>query len=134
MKKQEGPPSAKAQQKYFYGRLHAICNRKLADAKAETLRIRLRDPTKEYHRLFTFIKFPGIEPTNNQAEQSLRYRVIFRKICFGTRSPQGSLSYSVLPSLLMTARRQGQHPLAFFNTLFTSDTATAQAALYGGIT
>jgi transposase len=133
-KQEEQQQPAKAQQKYFYDRLDVICNRNLADAKAETLRIRLRDPTKEYHRLFTFIKFPGIEPTNNQAEQSLRYMVIFRKICFGTRSPQGSLSHSVLPSLLMTARRQGQHPLTFFNTLFTSDTATAQAALYGGIT
>jgi hypothetical protein len=93
----------------------------------------LRDPTKTYHRLFTFIKNPDIEPTNNQAEQSLRYMVIFRKICFGTRSSQGSLSHCVLPSLLMTAKRQGQHPLAFFKTLFTSNTATAQAALYRGV-
>jgi len=36
----------------------------------------------------------------------------------------------VLPSLLLTAKRQGQHPLFFFKTLFTADTATAQAALY----
>ena len=79
--------------------------------------------------LFTFLKYPQIQPTNNQAEQSLRYMVIFRKICFGTRSSQGPLSHSVLPSLLMTAKRQGPHPLTFFETLFTCDTATAQAAL-----
>ena len=30
----------------------------------------------------------------------------------------------------VTARRQGKHPLAFFQTLFTSDIATAQASLY----
>jgi len=118
------------QHNFFYDQLECICQRQLADAKAETLRTRLRDPTKEYHRIFTFLKYPHIEPTNNQAEQSLRYMVIFRKICFGTRSAQGSLSHSVLPSLMMTARRQGQHPLTFFQTLFTSDTATAQAALY----
>jgi len=71
-----------------------------------------------------------IEPTNNQAEQSLRDMVIFRKICFGTRSTEGSLSHSVLPSLVLTAKRQGKHPLSFLQTLFTSDTATVQAALY----
>jgi len=123
-------PNRKVQQKLFYDQLDSICSRQLADDNAETLRTRLRDPTRLYHRLFTFLKYPQIEPTNNQAEQSLRYMVIFRKICFGTRSPQGSVSHSVLPSLLMTARRQGQHPLSFFKILFTSDTATAQAALY----
>jgi len=56
--------------------------------------------------------------------------VIFRKICMGTRSAEGSYSHSVLPSLVLTAKRQGKHPLAFFETLFTQDTATAQAALY----
>jgi hypothetical protein len=55
---------------------------------------------------------------------------IKRKICFGTRSAKGSICHSVLPSLLMTAKRQGKHPLTFFQTLFTADTPTAQAALY----
>lgn len=114
----------------LYCALNTICSAKLADDKAETLRKRLLDPNKEYDRLFTFLKYPEVQPTNNQAEQSLRNMVIFRKICFGTRSAQGSHSHSVLPSLLMTARRQGKHPLTFFQTLFTADTPTAQAALY----
>jgi hypothetical protein len=114
----------------LYCALNTICTAKLADDKAETLRKRLLNPKKEYHRLFTFLKYPDVQPTNNQAEQSLRNMVIFRKICFGTRSAQGSLCHSVLPSLLMTAKRQGKHPLTFFQTLFTADTPTAQAALY----
>ena len=114
----------------LYCALHSICTGTLADEKAETLRKRLLDPNKEYHRLFTFLKYPDVQPTNNQAEQSLRTMVIFRKICFGTRSPHGSHSHSVLPSLLFTAKRQGTHPLEFFKTLFTSDTATAQDVLY----
>ncbi|NIP26924.1 MAG: IS66 family transposase [Phycisphaerae bacterium] len=121
---------ADAFQHRLYCALHTICSAKLADDNAETLKNRLLDPQKEYQRLFTFLKYPDVEPTNNQAEQSLRNLVIFRKICFGTRSHQGSHSHSVLPSLLVTARRQGQHPLAFFKTLFTADTTTAQAALY----
>lgn len=114
----------------LYSALNLICSGKLTDEKAETLRKRLLDPNKAYNRLFTFLKYPDVQPTNNQAEQSLRNMVIFRKICFGTRSIEGSYSHSVLPSLLLTAKRQGQHPLAFFQTLFTSDTATAQASLY----
>jgi len=114
----------------LYSALNSICLTKLADEKAETLRRRLLDPNKAYSRLFTFLRFPGVQPTNNQAEQSLRNMVIFRKICFGTRSAEGSYSHSVLPSLLLTAKRQGKHPLTFFQTLFTSDTATAQEALY----
>lgn len=114
----------------LYHALDSICTGVLADKKAETFRQRLLDPKREYHRLFAFLHHPDVQPTNNQAEQSLRHMVIFRKICFGTRSSEGSYSHSVLPSLLMTAKRQGKHPLEFFNTLFISDTATAQAALY----
>lgn len=114
----------------YYSRLNKICKSRLKNKDAETLRKRLLDSKKEYDRLFTFMDYPDVEPTNNQAEQSLRNLVIFRKICFGTRSEDGSHSHSVLPSLLLTAKRQGVHPLSFFSTLFSSDTATAQAALY----
>jgi transposase len=121
---------AKILRKRFYATIRSICSTQLAHEKAETLRRRLRDPTKEYHRLFTFLKYPEIQPTNNHAERSLRPLVIFRKICFGTRSQEGSRSHSVLPSLLTTAKRQGQDPLFFFTTLLQSDTKTAQATLY----
>jgi hypothetical protein len=121
---------AESFQKRLYSALNTICLTTLKDEKAETLRKRLLNPDKEYNRLFTFLKYPDVQPTNNQAEQSLRSMVIFRKVCFGTRSSQGSLSHSVLPSLLLTAKRQGQHPLIFFNKLFAADTATAQATLY----
>ena len=114
----------------LYSAVDTICSRKLKDQKVETFRQRLLDPNKEYGRLFTFLNHPDVQPTNNQAEQSLRDMVIFRKICFGTRSAEGSLSHSVLPSLLLTAKRQGQHPLKFLKILFTSETPTAQAALY----
>ena len=114
----------------LYASLRKICTTTCASEKAATLQQRLLDPRREYNRLFTFLDYPDVQPTNNQAEQSLRNIVIFRKICFGTRSPEGSLSHSVLPSLLLTARRQEKHPLDFFKTLFISSTATAQAALY----
>ena len=114
----------------FYSLIDIVCSVPLADETAEKFRQRILDPKREYDRLFTFLTVPGLAPTNNHAEQALRSPVIFRKICFGTRSPEGSRSHSVLPSLLLTAQRQNHHPLQFFQTLLTTDTPTAQAALF----
>jgi len=114
----------------FYRQLDTICTRTFRDQKALVLKRRLTDADKDRPRLFTFLKYPNLQPTNNQAERSLRGMVIFRKICMGTRSPHGSHTHSVLPSLLLTAQRQGQHPIDFLESLFGADTARAQAALY----
>lgn len=124
------PELAQARIQRFYSLLNTICLTRLSDNNAETFRKRLLDPKKEYQRLFTFLKYPDVQPTNNQAEQSLRNMVIFRKICFGTRSTDGSRTHSVLPSLVLTAQRQNLHPLKFLRTLFTSAPDTAQKALF----
>jgi hypothetical protein len=114
----------------FYSLVDIICSSPLTHKSAESFRRRILDPKREYNRLFTFLTTPGLAATNNHAEQALRSPVIFRKICFGTRSDEGSRSHSILPSLLLTAQRQDHHPLEFFQTLLTADTATAQAALF----
>jgi transposase len=108
--------------------LNNICKQMLRFKPAETLRSYLVGPDQKF--LFTFLRRPGVPPTNNHAEQSLRHLVIFRKICFGTRSESGLKTHSILPSLVQTARRQGVHPRKFLQTLLTADTATAQTALY----
>lgn len=121
---------AEARIRRLYSLLNTMCLTPLSDNNAETFRKRLLDPKKEYERLFTFLKYPDVQPTNNQAEQSLRNMVIFRKVCFGTRSADGSRTHSIIPSLVLTAKRQNQHPLKFLHTLFTSATPTAQEALF----
>ena len=121
---------AEARISRLYSLLNSICLTQLADNNAEAFRKRLLDHKREYDRLFTFLRYPDVQPTNNQAEQSLRNLVIFRKVCFGTRSADGSRTHSVLPSLVLTAQRQKQHPLKFLQTLFTSPPATAQEALF----
>jgi transposase len=108
--------------------LNNICKQTLRFKPAETLRTYLTGPDQKF--LFTFLRRPGVPPTNNHSEQSLRYLVIFRKICFGTRSESGLKTHSILPSLVQTARRQGIHPREFLQILLTADTATAQSALY----
>ncbi len=115
-------------EKKFLENLKTYCANELNFSSAETLRSKLVG--KEINQLFTFLRHPDVPPTNNQAEQSIRSFVIFRKIFFGTRSEIGLLTHSILPSLIFTARRQGQHPRDFLQILLTSDTPTAQDALY----
>jgi transposase len=112
--------------------LNTICQQTLHFKPAETLRSYLVGPEQKF--LFTFLRRPGVPATNNHAEQSLRHLVIFRKVCFGTRSESGLKTHSILPSLVQTARRQGVHPRKFLQTLLTADTPTAQAALYNNST
>jgi transposase len=120
--------SAQDIEKRFVKRLSYICKQSLVFKPAETLRAYLAGPEQQY--LFTFLRNPGVAATNNLAEQAIRHLVIFRKICFGTRSDSGLKAHSVLTSLVQTARRQGVPPRQFLQTLLTADTATAQAALY----
>jgi hypothetical protein len=115
-------------EKRFSRELALLSKQPLPFKPAEILRAYLAGPQQKF--LFTFLRRPGVPPTNNHAEQSLRHLVIFRKICFGNRSDSGLKTHSILPSLLQTARRQGVHPRQFLQTLLTADTAIAQAALY----
>ena len=108
--------------------LKKLCEETLEYKPAETLRTSIMG--KDHTSLFTFLRHPGVPPTNNQAEQSIRFLVIFRKIMFGTRSQSGLRTHSILPSLVFTALRQGRNPREFLHILLTSDTAKAQAALY----
>jgi hypothetical protein len=115
-------------EKRFVKELKGICERSLSFKPAEPLRTFLIGPEQKH--LFTFLRIPGVPPTNNHAEQSLRKMVIFRKVSFGTRSDNGLKTHSIIPTLVQTAKRQGVHPREFLHTLHTADTATAQAALY----
>jgi transposase len=120
--------SATRMERHFLKELNNSCKQPLRFKPAETLRRYLIGPDQK--NLFTFLRIPGVPPTNNHAEQSLRKMVIFRKVCFGTRSQKGLKAHSIIPSLVQTAKRQGVHPLAFLKTLLTADSATAQAVLY----
>jgi transposase len=108
--------------------LKSFASRPLDYAPAETLRDRLMN--KDRDKLFTFLRVPGVEPTNNHAERSIRFLVIMRKICFGTRSQAGSESHSILPSLLETTRRQGKDPVQFLVTLLTQPLDAARHAMF----
>jgi len=129
-KLQEAPlPEKEADglERHFLGRLKRMCASELTWEPAEQLRCRLR---KQGKNLLTFIHHPEVGPTNNQAEQSLRRSVIFRKITFGNRSGPGADRRAMLSSLILTAQRQGRDPRAALEQVWTQPPAQAQAAFY----
>jgi len=63
-------------------------------------------------RLWTFLDHPGIGPTNNTAERSLRHAVIWRKLSFGTQSAAGSRFVERTLSVIETCRQQSRDVFA----------------------
>lgn len=62
---------------------------------------------------FRFVTTPGIEPTNNLAEQALRFVVIDRRITQGTRSEQGRRWCERIWTAAATCTRQGRSLFAY---------------------
>lgn len=113
----------------FRRRLDAICKKQLSYKKAETLRKRLLPDAREYNEVFAFILFDG-PPTNNHAERALRPLVIFRKVCMGSRSAEGSRNISVFSSLTETAKLQSSPPLDMFQALISGTPAKAHDMVF----
>ncbi len=62
---------------------------------------------------FEFISTPGVEPTNNFAEQAIRFIVIDRHITQGTRSTAGQTANERLWSIIGTCAIQGKSAFDF---------------------
>jgi len=86
-------------------RLHGLLFANLSDRDNARLRGRLW--TAAPH-LFTFLEVPGVEPTNNEAERTLRPAVIARKLSAGNRTWEGARAWAALASVIETSRRRGQ--------------------------
>ena len=63
--------------------------------------------------LWTFVRYEGVEPTNNASERSLRHVVIWRKLSFGTQSARGSRFVKTMLTVIETCRQQRRNALAF---------------------
>lgn len=62
---------------------------------------------------FTFITTPGMDPTNNVAEQAIRFVVIDRQVTQGTRSIKGRKSNERLWTVIATCALQGRSAFNF---------------------
>jgi len=78
--------------------------------EAQNLANRFRNHGEEY---FKFITTPGIDPTNNVAEQAIRFVVIDRHVTQGTRSIKGRKSNERLWTVIATCAIQGRSAYNF---------------------
>ena len=62
---------------------------------------------------FRFITTPGVEPTNNLAEQAIRFVVIDRLITQGTRSERGDRWCERIWTVMATCSQQGRSVFAY---------------------
>lgn len=93
---------------------------RLAEARDEVLRqAQTAPPTRHSQNLaqrfaqhgksyFTFVTTPGIEPTNNLAEQAIRFVVIDRRITQGTRGEKGRRWCERIWTIIATCSQQGR--------------------------
>ncbi len=76
-----------------------------------------RNLAKRFHKhgaaYFRFVTTPGVEPTNNLAEQAIRFVVIDRRITQGTRSEKGRRWCERIWTVIATCAQQGRAVFEF---------------------
>ena len=93
-----------------------------ANRSAQALAKRLAQYGESY---FTFVTTPGVEPTNNLAEQAIRFVVIDRHITQGTRSEAGNRWCERIWSVIATCAQQGRSVMGYLE-------AAVRACFTGG--
>jgi len=76
-----------------------------------------------------FLDHPEVPPTNNHAERMLRPAVITRKVGGCNKTLRGALVHSVLASIMVTCKQQGQRFLDLARCLWQAGTPQAIALL-----
>jgi transposase len=91
--------------------LERVASEQAPDTPAScALARRFRKHADQYLR---FTRHAGLEPTNNAAEQAIRYVVIDRRVTQGTRSERGRNWCQRIWTTIATCRQQGHNLLSF---------------------
>jgi len=85
-------------------------------SEARNLAKRFREHGEAY---FRFITTPGVEPTNNLAEQAIRFVVIDRLVTQGTRSEKGRRWSERIWTTLATCHQQGRSAFEYIFSAIT---------------
>jgi transposase len=106
---------------------------RLQSARDEVLRQALTDvPTtrasqnlaarlaKHGQAYFTFVTTPGVEPTNNLAEQAIRFVVIDRRITQGTRGEKGRRWCERIWTVIATCSQQGRSVFEYLSAVIAA--------------
>lgn len=88
--------------------------------EAQNMAARFRNHGKAY---FEFITTPGINPTNNIAEQAIRFVVIDRLVTQGTRSERGRQWCERIWTVMATCAQQGRSAFDFIFETVKADFA-----------
>src|SRR5262245_9389699 len=96
---------------------------------AQPVRKRRRAPmSRGHHQIpdmsresyFRFLTTPGVEPTNNLAEQAIRFVVIDRRITQGTRSERGNQWCERIWTVIATCSQQGRSVFEYLEAAVTA--------------
>jgi transposase len=82
---------------------------------------------KQEISLWTFVREPGVEPTNNDAERPLRRAVLWRRKSFGTQSETGSQFVERLLTAVTTLRQQQCDVLEYLTAVCKAATGQPSA-------
>ena len=106
----------------------AVFQSQLEAARAEVMRCGTQEvPATKHSRnlakrfeahgesYFRFLTTPGMEPTNNLAEQAIRFVVIDRLITQGTRSEAGNRWCERIWTVIATCEQQGRSVFAYLH-------------------
>lgn len=85
--------------------LHQALSDVPATRASQNMAARFRKHGKAY---FEFVTTPGVEPTNNLAEQAIRFVVIDRRITQGTRGEKGRRWCERIWTVIATCSQQGR--------------------------
>ena len=86
-------------------------------SEAQNLATRFRKHGRAY---FQFITTPGVDPTNNLAEQAIRFVVIDRKVTQGTRSEKGRQWCERIWTAIATCAQQGRSVFEYLRQCITA--------------
>lgn len=101
------PPPGRRERLARFGEwaVQQLREREWTDPECQRIAARLHRHRGE---LFTYVRRPGVEATNNGAERALRPYVVKRKISGGHRTWAGARKHTILLSVLETCRRRGE--------------------------
>ncbi|MBF8274825.1 MAG: transposase [Magnetococcales bacterium] len=84
-----------------------------ADSSHEKTHALAREFLYDWEAIWAVLSDPFLPMTNNEAERLLRHWVIYRRICYDTRTAQGSRVVALLASVIETCRKRKVLPWPF---------------------
>ena len=120
----EDPPDEQLPQLYrdllHHYRLECERMRESTHKKARALAVEMLN---DWEALFRVLEYPHLPLTNNEAERALRHWVILRRICYGTKTPEGSRVFAILASVIETCRKRQHSPWLYLQNVIANQRA-----------